>query len=312
MQNSIMEKRLKKLECIVKNRLFYLKRIEKLSCIASKNLMNFEKFAVGNISDHWEGLPSWPKENKIKIHYIEEINKSFRDLDRSMLPKHRDENGKSSFQLSIDFYEILFGVQIIKIRKFLKEGVNTKFRFFDHYIDTTGAEKYTYYRLMPEPFRHVQIKLIYFYRFVMIKLKRRTHFYSHDMIGEHYTKNYNDYSNHKEFILKDRKTMEVDSLEENVLQRPILNNIEIDKFLSQLEDTIRKNYNICHRIMMSGFINDNPLGHIPFHLHTLYKEKDPEEKQELPSIESISIDEANILSKCLENETRNIHKMILT
>ena len=144
MQNSIMEKRLKELECIVKNRLFYLKRIEKLSCIASKNLMNFDKFAVGNISDHWEGLPSWPKENKIKIHYIEEINKSFRDLDRSMLPKHRDENGKFSFQLSIDFYEILFRVQIIEIRKFLKEGVNTKFRFFDHYIDTTGAEQYTH------------------------------------------------------------------------------------------------------------------------------------------------------------------------
>lgn len=223
-----MEKKLKELKCIVKNRLFYLKRIEKLSCIATKNLMNFDKFAVGNISDHWEGLSCFVKETQIKKHYIEGINQSFRGVNRSMIPKHRDKNGKFSFQLSIDFYEILFGVQIIEIRNFLKEAVNTK------------------------------------------------------------------------FIHKDRKTMEVDSLEDTIRQRPILNNIEIDKFLSQLEDTIRKNYNNCHRIMMLNFINNNPLGHIPFHLHSLYKKKDPEEKQELPSIKNINIDETKILSECLQ------------
>ena len=72
-----MEKKLKELKCIVKNRLFYLKRVEKLSCIATKNLMNFDKFAVGNISDHWEGLSRFVKETQIKKHYIEGINQSF-------------------------------------------------------------------------------------------------------------------------------------------------------------------------------------------------------------------------------------------
>ena len=56
-------------------------------------------------------------------------------------------------------------------------------------------------------------------------------------------KNYNDYSNHAEFIFKYSETMKVETLEDAIRQRYIsFNEIEIDKFLNQLEDAIRKSY----------------------------------------------------------------------
>ncbi len=125
MQSSIMENRLKELEWIVKNRLFYLKRLQILFDIANENLLNIGKSSYGGIfhdSENW--LDIGKRKDDISEHFVKNINNYFRVLDKIKYPKHRDENGKFSMQLSLEFYENLFCNQIIKIQKFLKEGVN--------------------------------------------------------------------------------------------------------------------------------------------------------------------------------------------
>lgn len=304
MQNPYMENRLKELEWVVKHRLFYLKRLEILFDIAHKNLMNIGKRSYGGIfhqSENW--LDQGKRKDDISKHFFENVKKKFRFMDKEKHPKHRDKNGKFSIQLSIQFYENLFCNQIIKIQKFLKEGINTKviYNFFDRYRDAKGNEKYRSYRLLPEPFRHVQIILIHFYIFIMIKLKRRTHYIARDKLGKTpmLPKNYNDYSNHKEFVFKYSETMKVDTLEDAIRQRYIsFNEIEIDKFLNQLEDAIRKSYDHSHRRIMDNFQKEAYDRAQPY-MQFLYSWDDPEEKQELPTIENINIDEANILSRCL-------------
>ena len=317
MQSSIMEKRLKELEWIVKHRLFYLNRLEILFNIAHENLMNIGKRSYGGIFHELENwLDQGKRKDDVSEHFFENVKKEFRFMDKEKYPKHRDENGKFSMQLSLEFYENLFCNQIIKTQKFLKKGVDTKvkYSFFDEYIDAKGNEKYRSYKLLPEPFRHVQIRLIYFYRFIMIKLKRRSHYITHDKLGKTpmLPKNYNDYSNHKKFVFKYSETTKIDTLENTIRQCHIsFDEIEIDKFLNRLEEVIRVNYDYSHRRIMHNFKMEAYNRALP-DMQFLYKWEDPEEKRELPTIENINIDKANILSKCLDKVTRNINNISLT
>jgi len=304
-----MEDRLKELEWIVKNRLFYLKRLKILFDIANENLMDIGKRSYGGIfhdSENW--LDQSKRKGDISEHFFESINNYFVVTDKVKYPKNRDDYGKFSLRLSLDFYEDLFCNQMIKIQNFLKKGLDTKvkYSFFDSYRDSKGNEKYRSYKLLPEPFKHVQIRLIYLYRFIMIKLKKRSHYLTHDKLGKTpiIKKNYNDYSNHAEFIFKYSETMKVDTLEDAIRQRYIsFNEIEIDKFLNQLEDAIRKSYDHSHRRIMDNFQMEAFDRAQPY-MQFLYSWDDPEEKQELPTIENINIDEANILSRCLEKATK--------
>ena len=305
MQSSIMKKRLKELEWIVKNRLFYLKRLQILFDIAHENLM-----AIGNRSYHgiFRDSENWldlgKRKDDIRKYYVESIKERFRFWDKHFYPKHRDENGRFNMQLSLEFYENLFCNQIIKIQKFLKKGVDTKvkYSFFDEYIDAKGNEKHRSYKLLPEPFRHIQIRLIYFYRFIMIKLKRRTNYRT----GKHkFYETYNDYSNHKVNIFKDSELMRVDRLEDRIRQRHIFNEIDIDKFLNQLEYAVRTSYDYSYSKIIYNFQKEAYDRARPY-MQFLYRWNDPEEKLELTTIENIKIDEANILSKCLEKETREL------
>jgi len=292
MLSHFKDKELKELEEIVQNRFFYLKRINFFYDIAFNNLIEIGKRSYGGIfHDARERFDLDNRQKEIKKYFIDKINERFSFEDKELFPKHQNKKDKYDFKLSINYYEDLFAKELIKIKSYLDKGVDTKvhYSFFDEYVDAKGQEKHTSYKLLPEPFRSLQIRLIYFYRFLMIKLKRRTHFRT----GKHeFYKTYNEYSNHKKMIFERSQTMSVAALKKEVFQIHIsLNEVEVDRFLNQLEDAIRSSYNSAHISIMHDFKKqayeayekDRP--YIAF----LYNWEDPEEKLSLPRMENIDI-----------------------
>jgi len=277
------------LEGIVQKRLCYLKCINPLYYIAFNNLIQIGKRSNAGIfvdANNWFDLENRTRE--INIQFTAKINKNFNFEDKELLPKYRNQNNKFDFKLSIKYYEKLFSKQIFEIRTYLKKGVDTKvhYSFFDEYIDAKGKEKYTSYKLMPKPLRSLQIKLIYFYRFLMIKLKRRTHLRT----GKHkFYKTYNDYSNHEQYIFQNSQTMLVDSLKKNILDmHRSFNEVEIDEYLKKLEDSIRRNYDFAYSCIMHNFKKEAYERARPW-MQMLFDWEDTEKKPILPRLEDIDI-----------------------
>ena len=120
----------------------------------------------------------------------------------------------------------------------------------------------------------------------MIKLQKRTHFRT----GKHeFYKTYNEYSNHKKMIIEYSQTISVDALKKEVFQiHKSLNEVEVGRFLNQLEDAIRSSYNLAHIRIMRDFKKQAFERARPY-MQLLYNWEDPEEKSSLPMMENIDI-----------------------